>query len=99
MTKRTFLTTTLFSGAGILVAANLLRPTKTSLAMNTDTASSITVRLLDEAGALTAPIVVPRVVMSDEAWQARLTKEQYTVTRTHGTERAFCGIFHDNHKE
>jgi methionine-R-sulfoxide reductase len=25
--------------------------------------------------------------------------EQYRITRTHGTERAFCGVFHDNHKQ
>lgn len=98
MTKRTFLTTTLFGGAGILAAANFLRPSKPSPDMKPDTASSVTVRLLDETGALAAPLAVPRVVMSDEAWQARLTKEQYNITRLQATERSFCGIFHDNHK-
>ncbi|MCL4180659.1 MAG: peptide-methionine (R)-S-oxide reductase MsrB, partial [Verrucomicrobia bacterium] len=28
-----------------------------------------------------------------------LTPEQYRITRAHGTERAFCGVFHDNHKQ
>jgi peptide methionine sulfoxide reductase msrA/msrB len=99
MTKRTFLTTTLLGGAGILTAANFLRTSRPSPDMKPETASSVTVRLLDETGALTAPLLVSRVVMSDEAWQARLTKEQFSITRTHGTERAFCGIFHDNHKQ
>jgi peptide methionine sulfoxide reductase msrA/msrB len=96
MTKRTFFTT-LLGGAGIVATANYLRPAKPSTAMNTDHAP-VTVRLLDEAGKLTAPLSVPKVVMSDDAWQARLTEEQFRVTRTEGTERAFCGIFHDNHK-
>ena len=94
MTKRTFLTT-LLGGVGIVAAANHLRSSKPSTAMNT---SSVTVRLLDESGALAAPLTVPKVINSDEAWQARLTDDQFRVTRTHGTERAFCGIFHDNHK-
>jgi peptide methionine sulfoxide reductase msrA/msrB len=65
--------------------------------MNTDT-SLVTVRLLDDTGALGSPIEVPKVVKSDEAWHAQLTDEQFQITRTHGTERAFCGIFHDNHQ-
>lgn len=39
-----------------------------------------------------------KVVLSDEAWKKKLTKEQYKILRTHGTEPAFCGIFHDNKK-
>ncbi len=65
--------------------------------MKTNT-SPVTVRLLDESGIFAAPIAVPKVVKSDEAWRAQLTDEQYHVTRTHGTERAFCGVFHDHHE-
>jgi peptide methionine sulfoxide reductase msrA/msrB len=39
-----------------------------------------------------------RVVEPDAVWRLRLTPEQYRITRAHGTERAFCGVFHDNHK-
>ena len=66
--------------------------------MNTNT-SSINVRLLEQSGKLTAPIAVPQVVKSEAAWRAHLTDEQFRVTRTHGTERPFCGVFHDNHKD
>lgn len=31
----------------------------------------------------------PRIVKSDEEWRRQLTREQYHVTRLHGTERAF----------
>src|SRR5262245_32826499 len=97
MTKRTFLAT-LLGSAGILAAASRLRPRKHRSFMNNDT-SPVTVRLIDESDTLTGPITVPKVVKSDEAWRAHLTDEQFRVTRTHGTERAFCGIFHDNHKD
>ena len=32
-----------------------------------------------------------KLELSDDAWRARLTPEQYRVLRRHGTEPAFCG--------
>ncbi|HVY48563.1 MAG TPA: peptide-methionine (R)-S-oxide reductase MsrB [Minicystis sp.] len=37
--------------------------------------------------------MVDKLKLSDEAWRARLTPEQYQVLRKHGTERAFTGCF------
>ncbi len=55
--------------------------------------------VLNPDGTLTQPASVPVVVRTDAEWKARLTPEQYRVARAEGTERAFCGIFHDNHKQ
>ncbi len=96
MTKRTFLATILGS-AGVLAVASQFRGRTASIHRTTDL-SPVTVRLLDESGALTAPITVPKVVKSDEAWRAQLTEEQFRVTRTEGTERAFRGLYHDHHQ-
>lgn len=39
-----------------------------------------------------------KIIKSDSEWQSELTEMEYYVTRKHGTERAFSGIYHD-HKE
>ena len=40
-----------------------------------------------------------RPVPTDEELRERLTPEQYAVTRQAGTERAFTGVYWDNHDE
>jgi len=66
--------------------------------MNTDP-SHVTVRLLEKGGSLSAPVAPPKVVKSEDEWRAQLTEEQFRVTRADGTERPFCGLFHDHHKD
>jgi len=39
-----------------------------------------------------------KIYKTDAEWRALLTPEQYRVTRTHGTEPAFCGGLWDHHK-
>ena len=38
-----------------------------------------------------------KVSKTDAEWRKLLTPEQYEVARGKGTERPFCGVFHDNH--
>jgi peptide methionine sulfoxide reductase msrA/msrB len=40
-----------------------------------------------------------KIIKSDEEWKKQLTDELYRITRGKGTERAFCGVFYDYHKE
>src|SRR5258707_9623380 len=40
-----------------------------------------------------------KIIKSDEEWKQQLTDEQYRIARGKGTERAFCGVFHDNHRD
>ncbi|MGV3613861.1 MAG: peptide-methionine (R)-S-oxide reductase MsrB [Fimbriimonas sp.] len=46
----------------------------------------------------TSPKRKDKVKLSDWEWRKRLTPAQFKILRSHGTEPAFCGIFHD-HKE
>ena len=43
-------------------------------------------------------MAVERVEVDDEELRARLTPEQYAVTRQNATERAFTGCFWDDHE-
>lgn len=40
-----------------------------------------------------------KIIKTDEEWRRQLTEEQYRITRGKGTERAFCGVFYDNHRD
>lgn len=89
---------TLLASITILALAAAYMESVTSSTPTSVNHSPVTVRLLDATGHATEPLVVPRVVKSDAAWRAQLTAEQYRITRARGTETAFCGVFHDNHK-
>jgi methionine-R-sulfoxide reductase len=84
-------------GAG-LAASLTLAQTKPK-PMSDESSKTVVVRLLKPDGTLAEPAAVPRVVKTDAEWRAQLTDEQFRVTRGQGTERAFCGVFHDNHKD
>ncbi|HEY4312270.1 MAG TPA: peptide-methionine (R)-S-oxide reductase MsrB [Pirellulales bacterium] len=57
---------------------------------------TVYVHVFNTAGELVGPVESPVLVLSDRQWQRRLTAEQFQVLRSKGTERAFCGRFHDN---
>jgi len=51
----------------------------------------VRVRLVGSDGKLTGPVEVPKLILSDTQWRARLTPEQFRIARGKLTERAFCG--------
>src|SRR5579863_3165733 len=59
----------------------------------------VRVYVFDRQGKLVGPVDSPRVELSDQEWQRRLTPEQYEIARDNGTERAFCGNLLDNKQE
>jgi len=58
--------------------------------------STVSVKVFNALGQLVGPLDLPRVERSEAEWIAHLTPEQYRVTRSHGTERPFCGTLLDN---
>jgi methionine-R-sulfoxide reductase len=60
---------------------------------------SVSVVLVDQAGQNLPAQTMDKVIKTDAEWRAQLGDgEVYTVTRGKGTERPFCGVFHD-HKQ
>ncbi|MBI2826551.1 MAG: bifunctional methionine sulfoxide reductase B/A protein [Planctomycetia bacterium] len=57
------------------------------------------VHVFNRQGEFVGPVESPRLVLSDDEWQRRLTPEQYEVSRGKGTERPFCGTLLDNKQE
>src|SRR5438874_1943785 len=56
----------------------------------------VRVYVFDRQGSLAGPVESPRVELSDQEWQQRLTPAQYQVVRSKGTEPPFCGTLLDN---
>ena len=83
-----------------------MKPTRLSLVLAllfavpmVPAADNVRVRLLDAGGQATGVTNMQKVVKTDAEWKKLLTPEQYAVARGKGTERAFCGAFHDNHQD
>jgi methionine-R-sulfoxide reductase len=79
-----------------LLAALLLATTVLAEESATPTVSVV---LVDQAGQNLPAQTMDKVIKTDAEWRAQLGDgEVYTVTRGKGTERPFCGMFHD-HKQ
>ncbi len=63
----------------------------TNPAAGTGRSTMAYVRVIDPEGKLSNPVVMTKVVRTEEEWKKRLTPEQYRITRSAGTEAAFCG--------
>ncbi len=62
--------------------------------------NTVNVVLLDESGKTLPAEPMDKVVKTDAEWRAQLGDgEVYGVTRGKGTERPFCGAFHDHKKD
>jgi len=61
-------------------------------------AGDVVVRDFAPDGTLAPARARPKIVKSDAEWRRLLSPEAYVVARGKGTERPFCGVFHDNHQ-
>ncbi|HUQ95432.1 MAG TPA: peptide-methionine (R)-S-oxide reductase MsrB [Bryobacteraceae bacterium] len=54
---------------------------------------------VNEAGELSGPAEVDKIVKTAEEWREQLSPSEFEVTRQQGTERAFTGILKKNHAD
>jgi peptide-methionine (R)-S-oxide reductase len=66
----------------------LLAATVASAATNT-----VTIVEFNNRGERQRVLTVEKIVNSEAEWRKQLTPEQYRITRQHGTERAFTGVY------
>jgi len=59
--------------------------------MDESTTATVVVRFAGPDGSPAAAETMPKVAKTDAEWRRLLTAEQYRVTRSRGTEPAFCG--------
>lgn len=87
---------TIIVGVVLLTAR---RPNRSALTARPTAAArdSLSVRLLRPDGNLTDAQSVNPILRPDAEWRLRLSPDAYRVARAQGTERAFCGAFHDQH--
>ncbi len=62
-------------------------------------AAMVQVSVFNSQGQLVGPFSTPKLVLTDEEWQKRLSPDQYKILRNKGTERPFCGTLLDNKKQ
>src|SRR4051794_36861306 len=89
-----FIAIAIASAAVAAAAAPATQPTKDK-PVSQDNAY---VRVVDRAGTLSDPVVVPKLALTDQQWHERLTPEQFKIMRSAGTEAAFCGGLLKNHE-
>jgi methionine-R-sulfoxide reductase len=66
---------------------------------NESASPTVNVVLLDQNGQNLPPILMEKIIKTDAEWREQLGDgEVYQVTRGKGTERPFCGAFHDHKK-
>ncbi len=90
-------------GLAALVAADCnipallgLRRSKPEVVTTEQSGPVVLVHVFNKQGELVGPVPSPRWELSDAEWRQRLTPEEYRVSRSKGTEAAFCGTLLDN---
>ncbi|HEX3429373.1 MAG TPA: peptide-methionine (R)-S-oxide reductase MsrB [Rhizomicrobium sp.] len=93
LSRRAFLSTTVCASVAVVAASHVFA------ADSVAGADEVTVEIFSSAGHSTGLVQLRKVVKSDAEWQRQLTPEQLAVTRRAITEKAYSGLYWNNHAD
>jgi peptide-methionine (R)-S-oxide reductase len=97
MTQMSLNRRTLLSGAAAAAFAMTVWPVKGVFADGA--AQTVTIVPFTAAGERQPPETVPKIVMTEAEWQAKLSRASFVVAREAGTERPFSGELLNEHRK
>jgi peptide-methionine (R)-S-oxide reductase len=97
VTRRVFLSSAAFFGAGLYVWWSMSKTQSPEAQRPGQKPEEVTIVEFSDAGERKETVNVPKVVKSESEWRKQLSSNAFEIARHDGTEMAFTGQYWNNH--